>query len=317
MATQPNTSTDATQTDASASTPKTPPTVAKNMKARAVFDSADDAAAYIAKCQSDFPDFNGYPVATVGFTADNDFDPAVYTDEMRIAVAKLMERGEGPNSSTVKAIVIYPTPKLEAILSTTAGTDWLTAILEKELNHVAVRNLRKAESDSDVAEAIEGMPTTVADYITSSRESSGGILETYNELWQTIKKALAQKFKAWGRAPLSKKEMRKAIESASYAATVYPILELRKNKKTDEKESLFELAANFGAMLAKEEGLDPAFFEKALANRETNVLDVSDEDEDFDLEAELSKAKAATDATGHDSTGEADTDEAATDTAAE
>lgn len=311
MATQPNAS---TTTDSADSKEPKVLTVAKDMRPRMIFDDSDSAAAYIEKCQTDFSDFAGIPTAVVGFTEDGDFDPEVYTDEMRIAVAKLMERGEGPGASTVKAIVIYPTPKLEAILSTDAGTDWLTSILEKELNHVAVRNLRKAESESDIAEAIEGMPTTVADYITSSRESTGGILETYNGLWQIIKKALGQKFKAWALAPLSKKEMRKAIESASYAATVYPTLELRKNKKTDEKESLFEIAANFGKLLAKEQGLDPAFFEKALANRDEKTIDVTDDEDDFDFEAELAKATAPSE----DDSGEAaTTDEAATDTAAE
>jgi len=276
-------------------------TVLDDMASRRIFDSVDEATAYINKCQTDFTDFNGYPVAAVGFTDDGDFDPEVYTDEMRIAVSVLTQRGEGPNSSTVKAIVIYPTPKIEAILASDAGTSWLTSIMEKELNHVAVRNLRKADDPKidnapTLAEAIESMPTTIADFITSSRESSGGILEVYNSLWQLIKKALGKKFKAFALANLSKKELRKGIESASYASTIYPQLEDRTNK-AGEKASFFEIAGNFGILLAKEQGLDPAFFEKALANRNEKTIEVSDDEDDFDMEAmaaELSKPKEET-----------------------
>lgn len=295
MATQPNTNEATTPAATEAAKPKT---VIDDMASRRIFDSTDDAATYIAKCQADFPDFDGYPVAAAGFTEDGDFDPEVYTEEMRVAVAVLTQRGEGPNSSTVKAIVIYPTPKIDAILSSDAGQAWLTSIMEKELNHVAVRNLRKAGTPGNeeltIADAIESMPTSISDYITSNREATGGILEVYNTLWQLIKKALGKKFKAFALANLSKKELRKGIESASYASAIYPQLEDRTNK-AGEKASFFEIAGNFGILLAKEQGLDPAFFEKALANRNEKTIEVSDDEDDFDMEAmaaELSKPKA-------------------------
>ena len=287
--------TDTNTTAATTATESKAKTVLDDMASRRIFDNVESATAYITKCQTDFADFNGYPVAAVGFTEDGDFDPEVYTDDMRIAVSVLTQRGEGPNSSTVKAIVIYPTPKLEAILGTEAGTGWLTAIMEKELNHVAVRNLRKAGTPGNeeltIEDAVESMPTSIADFITSNRETSGGILEVYNTLWQLIKKALGKKFKAFALANLSKKELRKGIESASYASAIYPQLEDRTNK-AGEKASFFEIAANFGILLAKEQGLDPAFFEKALANRNEKTIEVSDDEDDFDMEAmaaELSK----------------------------
>lgn len=262
-------------------------TVIDDMASRRIFDDVDSAAAYLAKCQEDYPDFAGYKVAAAGFTEEGDFDPEVYNEDMRIAVSVLTQRGEGKNSSTVKGIVIYPTPKLDSILASDAGKGWLTAIMEKELNHVAVRQLRKADTPDGMpmAEAVDSMPTTIGDYITSNRETSGGILETFNELWQLIKKGIGQKFKAFSLANLSKKELRKGIESASYASAIYPTLEDRKNK-AGEKASLFELAATFGIMVAKEQGLDPAFFERALEGRnEKELAIVEDEDEDFDMEA--------------------------------
>src|SRR5687767_5451497 len=83
-------------------------TVIDDMDNRRLFDSIEDAATYIGKCQADYPDFNSYPVAAAGLTEDNEFDPEVYNDSMRVAVSVLTQRGEGAGSSTVKAIVIYP-----------------------------------------------------------------------------------------------------------------------------------------------------------------------------------------------------------------
>lgn len=262
-------------------------TVIDDMPNRRLFDSTDEAAAYIGKCQADFADFGGYPVAAVGLTDEGEFDPAVYTDEMRVCVSVLTQRGEGAGSSTVKAIVIYPSPKLESVLASATGKDWLTAILEKELNHVAVRQLRKADTADGMPmlDAIQAMPTTLEAYTTSGRESSGGILETYNALWQTIKKTISAKASAFRIANLSKKEMRKGIESASYASNVYGALEDRMNKK-GEAESFFEIAGQYGLLLAKKQGLDPAFFERALATRNEKTIEIGDdEDGEFDLEA--------------------------------
>lgn len=267
-------------------------TVIDDMDQRRLFDTTDEATAYIQKCQETFADFGSYPVAAVGLTEEGDFDPEVYTDDMRIAVSVLTKRGDGPNSTTVHCIVIFPAPKLSAILglpegvelTNAAGLDWAIGIIEKELNHVAVRQLRKAENAQEIAEAVESMPTTVQDYITSGRESTSGILETFNQLWQIIKKGMGAKSKPFALANLSKKELRKAMESASYAATVYPQLETRQNKK-GEPESLFVLAATFGQMLAKQESLDTTIFDRMLSQRDEKEIDVAEDEEDFDLEA--------------------------------
>lgn len=298
-------------------------TVIDDMDNRRLFDSTDEAAAYIAKCQADFPDFNGYPVAAAGLTEEGDFDPEVYTDQMRVAVAVLTQRGEGAGSSTVKAIVIYPSPKLEAVLDSTTGRDWLVGIMEKELNHVAVRQLRKAENADEIADAIQTMPTSLDAYTTSGRESTGGILQTYNDLWQLIKKAIGAKSTPFRLANLSKKELRKAMESSAYALTVYPKLEDRQNKK-GEDESLFKVAAAYGQVLAKSKSLDATIFERMLSTRDEKVIDVTeDEDEgDFDFEAmaaemaatpatEGTEAPASDEAPATDSTEQPDTDGAA------
>lgn len=300
--------TEATNTEAKA--PK-PQTVVDDMDSRRIFDTTEAATAYIQKCQTDYVDFAGYPVAAVGLTEEGDFDPAIYNADMRIAVAVLSQRGkteQNPSdSSRVHCIVIYPTPKLAAILGLPedvelpkgAALDWLTAIIEKELNHVAVRQLRKTTDAAGIAEAVGTMPTTLADYVTSGRETSSGIMETFNQLWQLIKKAIGSKSKAFALRNLSKRDLLQSIQSANYAAAMHPQLEARVNKK-GEAESYFVLAAQFGQALAAQMGLDPAIFDKALENRDERKFTTGDESEDdFDFEqmaAALAKPEPAAEA---------------------
>lgn len=279
-------------------------TVIDNMDSRRIFDTAEEATAYIQKCQIEYVDFAGYPVAAVGLTDAGELDPEIYTPLMRIAVAVLTQRANSAmnptDSSRVQCIVIYPAPKLSAILglpesesleSSTALT-WLQGVLDTEINHVAVRNLRKAANASEIADAIESMPKTLADYVTSGRESTSGILETFNQLWQIIKKGIGAKSKAFALQNFSKKELRRAMESASYAATVYPQIETRVNKK-GEPESLFEVAAQFGLVLAKKATLDTTIFDRMIENRDEKEIEVTDEsDEDFDFEVMAAKVAA-------------------------
>lgn len=300
---------DTTKTPAAEKAPKVR-TVIDDMDNRRLFDSPEDAATYIAKCQTEFADFNSYPVAAVGLTDEGDFDPEIYNESMRIAISVLTQRGEGAGSSTVKAIVIYPSPKLETVLESATGRDWLTAIMEKELNHVAVRQLRKAENADEIADAIQTMPTTLDGYTTSGRESTGGILQTYNDLWQLIKKAIGAKSTPFRLANLSKKELRKGMESSAYALAIYPKLEDRENKK-GERESLFEVAANYGLVLAKAKGLDPTIFERMISQRDEKVIEATDDEDEGEFDLEAMAAQLIAGESSDEGEEEADTDGAA------
>lgn len=270
-------------------------TVIDDMPNRSIFNTTDEATAFLQRAQTEYSDFDSYPVVPVGILEDGTFDPEIYTDAMRPTVSILTQRGEGAKSSTVKAIVIYPQPTLESLLDAgDSATNWLRGIIEKELNHVAVRSLRKAEDADAMADALDSIPTTIGEFIASNRETSSGILETFNQLWQIIKKGMGTKYKSFALANLSKKELRKAMESASYAETVYQRLENRQNK-AGEKESLFELAARFGLALAAKEGLDPAIFNRMLETRNEKTIDVADDEDEegFDFEAMADKLLTA------------------------
>jgi hypothetical protein len=273
-------------------------TVGEHMKSRQTFETIEAATAYLVECQESFSDFADLPHIAVGLTDEGDFDPAVYTESMLVTVAKMTEKLEG--TTRARAIVIYATPRPASVIENPEAHEWLAGLIEKEANLVALRPLRKATTPEEMADAVDSMPRTLLEYITTRTETTSGILETYNKLWQTIKAALAKGFKSWSLANLSKKEMRKAMESASYAAAVYDRLENRQNK-AGEKDSLFVKAAQLGALLAKEDGLDPAIFDRMLETRDDREIEIAgDEDaEDFDLEAmaaSLAKKDAPADA---------------------
>jgi hypothetical protein len=98
---------------------------------------------------------------------------------------------------------VAPVPKIDVLLDSPAGKSWVEKILHKELNHVAVRHLRDAE---DVKNFVDQMPTTVEGYITSER-GTGGIIETFNELYKGIDTALSAKLPVWAKARFIKSEL--------------------------------------------------------------------------------------------------------------
>lgn len=270
-------------------------TVLNSMDSRRVFPNAEAALAYISERSESLADFSDHPLVIAGLDDEGQLDPEVYNDSMDVAVAVLTRKGnkEAGVESTVIAIVVFPCPKLEAILESNEARDWLISIMHKEFNHVAVRNLRKAESASDLEDARQGMPCSIADYTTTQRETTSGILAVFDATWQQIKRGIGKKFKVFATANLSKKELRRGIESASYAAATYPTLENRTFK--GEPMSLFALAATLGAQLAEAASLDPSFYTKALETRDSKIIETADEEEDdIDLDALMAAATAPT-----------------------
>lgn len=266
-----------------------PKTVLNHMKSRAVFDSTDAAFAYLERMATectDWADEDGnatYPGLTVGLTEDGALDPEIYTDDMQITVARLTEKGKRgadgkmEKETRVIAIVVYPTPKLAAVMANAEnGQPWLQSLIEKEANLIAMRALRR---DEDLANGVDAMPKTLADYWTPASAGGSSILATYNEVWQAVRDATGAKIPALKQAGLSKKVFRNCLESASFAQDSYARLESRKNKAGQEY-SAFVYALHIGKTLAEEEGLDPAFFVNALATRDDKVIALTDTGED-------------------------------------
>lgn len=260
------------------------------------FDSTDEATAYLEKCGGDFTDFAEQPFVMNGINQESgEYDPAIYTDDMRVRVAVLKNVPRTINGkkepTTIKAIVVTPVPTLDSLLSDDAGRAWVQKVIDKELNHVAVRPLR----DSDNLEAaMAQMPTTRAGFIESSRDV-GGIMDTFNELYKTINDKMGEKAGIWAKARLIKSDLKKAMESTPYATEYFPALEDR----GEGKDSLFVVALKFGQALAKHRGMDSAIFDKWLATRDAQTLKATESEDDGD---DLSLDDLVADLTSEDST---------------
>lgn len=271
-----------------------------DIDSRRTFKTVDEALAYIGEI-GEYVGFGDLQQAIVGAVADNDgnvtLDPAIYDDSMEIAVAIVSEKVAGAKMKPI-ALAVYPTPSTDAVLATDEGKAWVAKLVEKEANLVAMRALRKSDN---IEESAAAMPTTIASYITPSREAATGILATYEAVWKDIKQLMAKKSRAWAIANFSKKELRRALESASYASGTYPKVE-----KGGGESSLFVFAIGLGQLLAKKAGLDPAFFDNALAKRNEHVINIDDEDGELTLDDLLAEAAAEE---GDDSNDDAPADE--------
>lgn len=272
MSTNENTNENNGATEAKESKGKT---VANDMASRRIFPTPEEAVEYLTAASDQFEDFADTPVAAPGLEVNEEgavvLNPEIYTPEMDVMVSLLRKQGKG-----VKAIIIAPVPKLSVLIDSQAGHDWIEKIIHKELNHVAVRHLRDA---ADVRAYIDQMPTTIEGYITSER-GTGGIIETYNELYKGIDAVLSERLGVWRKARLTKGEFKKALESKGYALEFYPALE------DYNGASLFEKALSIGITAAKRKGLDPTIFERWEETRATKAFTPDeDEDEELDLDA--------------------------------
>lgn len=271
-----------------------------DIPSRSVFDSVDKALAFVADI-STYEGFGDLPQAIVGLIevdGQPTLDPAIYDDSMHVAVAVIAEKDTGAKQMVPVGVAIYPTPNAEAVMQSEEGAKWIAKLVEKEANLIALRQLRKTDKDGakpDYEEAAEAMPKSLAAYITPTREAATGIMATFEALWRDIKKLMGQKSRAWSIANFSKKELRRAMESASYASGTYPRIE-----KKGGESSLLVFALNLGKVLAAkhvdEEGnpapLDPAFFDNALANRDSHQGFALDDEGELDLDDILAEVDA-------------------------
>lgn len=289
---------------------ETPKTVA-DIDSRKTFATVEAALAYIAEI-GEYVGFGDLQQAIVGAVADDEgnvtLDPAIYDDSMEVAVAIVSEKVAGAKMKPI-ALAVYPTPNADAVLSSDEGKAWVAKLIEKESNLVAMRALRKSDN---IEESAAAMPTTIASYITPSREAATGILATYEAVWKDIKALMAKKSRAWAIANFSKKELRRAIESASYASGTYPKVE-----KGGGESSLFVFAAGLGKLLATKAELDPAFFDNAIAKRNEHVINIDDEDGELTLDDLLAEAEEAKANESDEADTPAETDEVAADEPAE
>lgn len=302
-------------------------TVGENMDSRRTFYPVTDdegnttsalqqALQYLGAAMERFDDFEDFPFAAPGYSLDEEgdavFDEEIYNDSVGVMIGtiKTTVGPDGDRSRVVKAIFMVPIPNIAEYAAVAAPDnnslqEWIVSILEKEVNHVAVRPLRDAE---DVSTVVDQMPTNVEAYTTSNRGAGSGIIQTFNDLYKAINGTLSKALTIWRKRRLTKAELKKGMQSRAYALEFHSALEDR-----GDDESLFVTALQLGMNAAKKKGLDPTIFERWLATRDNVQLNIEDEDEDeLDLDSLtadlLGESKSDDKAEDSDADTEADTE---------
>ena len=139
--------------------------------------------------------------------------------------------GKPENRNGAIALAIYPAHSIDALTATEEGKAWLQIQADKEAGLVAFRRLRFAAGEATaqmLADAAQGMPATVADFIERARAASGESFAVFNALFTDFRKILANNAGTAASAavlPTKKADVLSAIRSKAYAETYFPLLE--------------------------------------------------------------------------------------------
>lgn len=136
---------------------------------------------------------------------------------------------KGNKRSGIRGLVIMPNPTVSDFLATPEGTAFAAKVIEKEVAHVGLRQLRNEAANGTAAifAAAEAMPATVDDF---AKESTRVGVDTtgFDAVWSGLRKKLGAAIPGLLESlPRNKAEVITAIRSASWAAEMYPDLEKR------------------------------------------------------------------------------------------
>lgn len=254
---------------------------------RSVFPSVESAMTYIEKLVGimDKEGETQLPLHMFGYSLDDegsvlpkegeDWPEGFNAAVILLSSQKEVDDGEGgtKKKQIPHTILLRPFPTVEQLLADSAGEKMIRSVLEKELNHRAVRPLRTADN---LAAVLGEVPASIAAFCSSGRESGGAILGAFNELYAQVHDYVKGKIDRVSKARLIKAEMKKCLENTSYANHYYTALEEANDFKT--------LLSCFIA-LGKKKGIDITIFESWAATRdEQSFDDVDSDDEDMSTE---------------------------------
>lgn len=199
---------------------------------RVAFVTDDDSSAYeklekkleLAAAATVTKDENGNesgPFYDVAFIPRTGNDSAPLESAATIMLSTVGVRDKKTSTNGIKAIVAYEVPIAADFLAaeSEAAQAFVEKVIERECSDVAFSGLRGADMTlADMQRAVEAMPTTVDDIVTTSRETSGVDSDAFDTLWVPFKNSVI-KVKAPALLPVlpPKPEVQKAMRSASYA----------------------------------------------------------------------------------------------------
>jgi hypothetical protein len=286
---------------------------------RVIFPNLDAALPALGKYQNIAGDDVEFVIH--GIEEGEDGEPVIndeqWPDTHQVMLSRLTQKTNTGIDEDTKAIiykqltvgvVCWPMPTVESLLSDEKGKEMINAVMEKELNHRAVRILRNLEQ-GQYHTGVGEMPVTIESYASSSRGGTGGLYAAYDELFLKIKNAFNNQFPSFAKAKLNKTDLRKCLENAAYAGHFYEPVEMY-GKNND---SLFEFALKAFIKLCVPNGLDATIFETWLATRgDASFSEPEIEETGIDLD-ELVAGLIAGDEEADDDESTADADEAGDD----
>ena len=166
---------------------------------REIFDSLELGTAKLTKAitattdekNPDAAPLFGLPVEIRGMDpGTGEIDPEVYAGN-RAVLAYVGTRGKNAKGEAIvgiKGIVLFPVPTLDAFLATDEGKGLVGKVLDKELAHVAFRQVREANTTYEFSTGVTAMPTSVTDFATAS--SRGVDTGTFDILWPGLREAI-------------------------------------------------------------------------------------------------------------------------------
>jgi len=252
---------------------------------REIFATPDAALTHLEAISTIMGD-DQLPMYMYGYTVDEEGNLSENADEVwpegyQAAVYILSNRQEVPSDiegetkmgNVPQAIFLRPVPTIELLLADPQGKLMVESVIDKEVQHRAMRPLRTADNHGAV---IGEVPISIAAFCASGREASGSIVASYNELWSEILTYVKGQLSRVAKAKLTKSEFKKCLENAAYANCYYEAL---------ESAGDFKLMLQLLIRQAGNVGIDSQVFENWLGSRDEQVF-TAVEDDDDDVSAE-------------------------------
>jgi hypothetical protein len=212
--------------------------IKKAMRAYVNYPTLADAIAALNKASAETDDFKGIPVYLQGVTVGEvDGKPAYIADESaedmyadsHATLAYVAGSARSKEGASIKAVVMFPTPTLDAVLANADAHSWLDKITNKELRHVAFRGYRDADTYAELNAGYESAPTTLEAYLASHARGTAEEIDsdTFDAIWPSYRKHLVKDNPALVKILPAKQEIIKSIRSKSYADAMHSELEAK------------------------------------------------------------------------------------------
>jgi hypothetical protein len=248
--------------------------IKKALKSFQNFDTLEAAVAALNKASAETDDFKGLPIYLRGVTVvEGKYAPeadaeSIY-DGNYATVALVAGSARGQEGKSLKAVLLFPTPKLETILGSTSAQDWLAKVVNKEQRHVAFRPFRDAASWDELDKGFEQAPVDLESYLASHARGAAEEIDsdTFDTIWPAWRKGLTKSNPKLAKLIPPKQDVIKGIRSESYAKAAYPELEA-KNLFTQIAASIVGIAKD------PENNLDASAIIEWAQNRKTTNLSV-------------------------------------------